>query len=210
MLKLDDFIFDVSFRYDANKLKQYIKRIDPNFDMRTARKFFNDKALLNGAEWWGVKPASDAANYYNPSPGSICTSIEDGSILIDTTLNTTGKLTLWARYMMRNMRGVRCPVYDAAWWFNRVTGESVSESDMIAVTGRATTPGRQKYDTSIYGACFNDCMFVIPADAHHYADLTIECYDWLATMHTYRPAPAPGTSYESCYISVEEARGVTR
>lgn len=206
MLKLDNFIFDTSFKYDADKLKDYIKRIDPSFDMRTARRFFGNKAVLSGNEWWGVKPAVDAFNYYIPSPGSICTSLDDGSILIDTALSTSGKLTVWARYMMRDMRGVRCPVYDAVWWFNRVTGESVTESDMIAVTGRATTPGRQKYDTSIYGACFNDCMFVIPADAHHYADLTLECYEWLATMHIYRPAPAPGIEYTECYISAEEVR----
>lgn len=229
-LSQTDFIFGAGNTTSANEMREYIKSIDPYFDMRKLPTFFGCNAYYQDGVWHYVaikaRELSEtmtaravAEQLMFPVPGHTAraaqvnavakarglTGLHFNSDIPDHGINWRG--VLYAGVIKRGLLwygpGINKPlsVYDLTWWVNEWSTEPVSEEEVIAAMDAPMVRVKLNWDMGT-GYAWKDVRLLHAGDLGWY---TGPFPDLLARNDGKAPPP-PDQPYGYGYVSLDDAR----
>jgi len=239
-LSHDRFIFDTSVTTDKNKINDYVRLIDPLFDLRKLSSFFGTKAYYNGDTWYGVSLPDGATETLRTGRGdAACQAAVDGGLLIrrtgytvpvskvealarargisitglkgdviaDVDLNISPELHLLSHTPYMFWKHTRpLAVYDLCWWFRTLTGQDITEDEMIAVMDRPVVRCKLNWEMGT-GRGWSDLRLLNKSDltwmTGYYPDAPAHIWAWISSIDTKMPPP-PGEPYGYGYADITQ------
>jgi len=224
-----DFEFNLNNKTSLIEMREYIKLVDPYFDLRKLQTFFGNKAYYVNGNWVGVicrtAELTDRTIIEAASAGLLFKCV--GHTARVDQLNAVAaarelpltfssdvadhgiawRSVLYAGIIRKGLihtgHGINKPLslYDLSWWINQWSSEPVTDGEIIAAMDAPTVRCKLNWDMGT-GLGWKDHRLLHVGDLGWYTGP----FAHLIMRNDGKAPPPPGELYGYGYVDLDEAR----
>jgi len=221
-LSLDDFYFGDD-NISVQELHNYVRQIDPYFDLRKLQSFFNNNAYRDKGFYYGVSirpniEKATSAGILIRLPGHTARADQVNAVAQARGVKLVLKddiegyainwrSVLYAGVIKRGLihsgHGINKPLsaYDLCWWISRWGSEPVTEGEVIAAMDAPTVRCKLNWDMGI-GIGWDGFRMLNVGDLSWYRGPFAD----MIAQNDGKAPPPPGEQYGYGFISIDDAR----